>query len=292
MQHLRRADDVERQIARSHAACGRTRAQVTKLVTMRAVRDEIHAGMRVAVNAYAARIDTFVFPQLDEHPPEGIVADTGHVRGAGAEPRCCDHAIGRVAAETLQEFVGRASRLIEFDKRLAQRDQVEAHFLRHQRCRAANPAANSAATARTFSALAPGVYRFEPVPNPFAPAVQYAAMLSGRTPPTANTSASLGRTARHALSAAGGSCSAGNILSPSAPASSAAKASVGVATPGTHASPARLASRTTAPSACGMTISRPPASATRATAAGLSTVPAPVRQRSPKISARSEMLAK
>ena len=49
-----------------------------------------------------------------------------------------------------------------------------------------------------------------------------------------------GSTARHARSAAGGSASAGNILSPSAPAASAANASVGVATPGTHSMPLRL----------------------------------------------------
>ncbi len=59
-------------------------------------------------------------------------------------------------------------------------------------------------------------------------------MLSGRMPPTANTSASLGNTARQALSTAGDSSSAGNIFRPSAPASSAAKASVNVDTPGTQ----------------------------------------------------------
>ena len=60
---------------------------------------------------------------------------------------------------------------------------------------------------------APGLYRFEPVPKPAAPAAQYGARLSGFMPPTANTSVSRGSTARHALSAAGGSASAGNILS-------------------------------------------------------------------------------
>ena len=95
-----------------------------------------------------------------------------------------------------------------------------------------------------------------------------------------------GSTARHASSAAGGSWSAGNILSPSAPAASAANASVGVATPGTQTRPCRLASRMTATSACGITIRRPPAALTRATSSTSSTVPAPTRQRSPQRSAQ------
>ena len=142
-------------------------------------------------------------------------------------------------------------------------------------------AAYAAAAARTLAGSAPGAYRFEPVPKPFAPAAQYGAMLSGRMPPTANTSVSRGSTARHAFSAPGGSASAGNILSPSAPAASAANASVGVATPGTHTMPSPFASRITATSACGITISLPPASRTRATSATRCTVPAPTRQRSP-----------
>ena len=125
--------------------------------------------------------------------------------------------------------------------------------------------------------FAPGRYRFDPVPKPSAPAAQYGPMLSGRMPLTAKTGASLGRTARHALSAAGGNWSAGNIFSPSAPAPSAANASVGVATPGTQTSPCRFASRMIAVSACGITISRPPAAPTRATSSTVSTVPAPTR---------------
>ena len=90
-----------------------------------------------------------------------------------------------------------------------------------------------------------------------------------------------GSTARHACSAAGTIASAGNIFSPSAPAASAANASVGVATPGRQTMPSRFASRITAVSACGITIRRPPASRTRATSAASITVPAPTRQRSP-----------
>ena len=83
-------------------------------------------------------------------------------------------------------------------------------------------------------------------------------------------------TARQALNTAGGMISAGNSFSPSAPALSAAKPSEGVMTPGSAASPAAFAARTTSASKFGATISRPPASFTRATSAASSTVPAPI----------------
>ena len=57
----------------------------------------------------------------------------------------------------------------------------------------------------------------------------------------------------------------------------------GVATPGTQSGPRRLAARMIAGSPCGMTISRPPASATcRDLRRRRSTVPAPISARSPK----------
>ncbi|KAG1578591.1 hypothetical protein G6F46_015766 [Rhizopus delemar] len=72
--------------------------------------------------------------------------------------------------------------------------------------------------------------------------------LSGVMPPT-GTSAMGGRiTARQAFSTTGPSCSAGNIFSTSAPAASAAKASVGVATPGQDGMTSCLAVRITAAS--------------------------------------------
>src|SRR5215204_411626 len=101
-------------------------------------------------------------------------------------------------------------------------------------------------------------------------------MLSGLMPPTGSSSVSFGTTARQAFTTIGGRFSAGNILSPAAPHFSAAKASVGVATPGVQASPAATARAITAASPCGMTTSRPPASRTRSTSAGSSTVPAPL----------------
>ena len=92
----------------------------------------------------------------------------------------------------------------------------------------------------------PRWYSAEPRPKPFAPATRYAAMLSGVIPPTGSNHTSAGSTARHALTIVGGSASAGNILSASAPAASAPNASVGVATPGTHSRPCALAARITA----------------------------------------------
>src|SRR5262249_54153183 len=83
--------------------------------------------------------------------------------------------------------------------------------------------------------------------------------LSGVIPPTGSRAMLAGNTARQAFTALGGRISAGNILSPSAPAASAAKASVGVATPGSATMPSRLAAAMTSRSALGATISRPPA---------------------------------
>ena len=79
-----------------------------------------------------------------------------------------------------------------------------------------------------------------------------------RRPEEAGLSA--GKTARHAFTAAGGNISAGKSFKPSAPAASAAKPSVGVATPGRHQAPAAFAARITLASECGITTRRPPAS--------------------------------
>ena len=57
-------------------------------------------------------------------------------------------------------------------------------------------------------------------------------MLSGVIPPTGRSLTGGRSTARQALTTAGGKASAGNILSASAPADRAAKASVGVANAG------------------------------------------------------------
>ena len=69
-------------------------------------------------------------------------------------------------------------------------------------------------------------------------------MLSGVMPPTGNKRVGVGNTARRALTACGVISSAGNNLSPCAPAASAAKASVGVITPGRQTMSRLSASRT------------------------------------------------
>ena len=63
-------------------------------------------------------------------------------------------------------------------------------------------------------------------------------------------------------------------------------------TPGQLAMPAALVAMMTRASQLGDTISRPPASATRPTSSGVSTVPAPISAMSPWASAMRRMLAK
>lgn len=70
-----------------------------------------------------------------------------------------------------------------------------------------------------------------------------------------------------------------------------ANASVGVAMPGTANSPDAFARATTAGSAWGITISRPPARATASTASGSSTVPAPTSIRPSNAAASAAMLS-
>ena len=98
------------------------------------------------------------------------------------------------------------ARLVELDHRLAERDDVERRQSRMSAARGSARKRGGVARARAYARTAragsaPGVYRFEPVPKPFAPAAQYGARLSGLMPPTANTSVSRGSTARHAFSA-------------------------------------------------------------------------------------------
>src|SRR5438128_5231864 len=245
------------------------------------MRHEIDAGMRVGIDGNTASVNVLALPKFQKHTAERVAADPSHVRGARTEPSRSDAAIRGIAAKSMQILIARPARLVELDQRLTERYQVEARIVHRLGSSAAKPAAYAAATARTSSGAPLGRYKFEPVPKPLAPTAQYGAMLSGRIPPTGKTSVSGGSTARHAFNTAGDKCSAGNIFSPSAPAASAANASVGVATPGTQRSPCRFASRMTDTSPCGMTISLPPAAATRATSATSITVPAPVRHRCP-----------
>ena len=108
-------------------------------------------------------------------------------------------------------------------------------------------------------------------------------------PPTGSTAVPCGSTARSARSTEGLAASDGKSFSASAPAASIAKASVGVKQPGTASSPCDLAARVMVGSACGVTISLPPAWAMAATWASVITVPAPISRRSPKSRARVAM---
>ena len=175
------------------------------------------------------------------------------------------------------------ARLVELDHRLAEGDDVERARLRSwpRRQRTRPRRANAAAAARTS--------RRGARPVQVRPGAEARGARRPSTAPCCRAGCRRRRTpaspsaARRATPSAPPAAAPrpGNILRPSAPAASAANASVGVATPGTQTSPAAFASRTTATSACGITISRPPASRTRATSSTSMTVPAPTRQSSP-----------
>src|SRR5580704_1030078 len=109
-------------------------------------------------------------------------------------------------------------------------------------------------------------------------------------PPTGMSRVSFGSTARIERTTLGAIISPGKSLSASAPAASAAKASLGVATPGIETRPRFFAARTTSASKFGETTRRAPASAICATACVSRTVPAPIRRRVAKHVAIRAML--
>ncbi len=113
------------------------------------------------------------------------------------------------------------------------------------------------------------------MPAPAAPAARQAARLPGVMPPTGHRPVPGGSTEAKAFRPAGPITSAGNSLSACAPAARAAKASVGVATPGIASMPSSRARAITAESRFGATISRPPARFTASTSATDSIVPPP-----------------
>ena len=102
-------------------------------------------------------------------------------------------------------------------------------------------------------------------------------MLQGLMPPTGSSGVPGGRIERSAVTAAGLIISAGNSFNPWAPAPSAAKASVGVTTPGKVSIPDSTACAITRTSQCGDTISWPPTLRTASTSSRRSTVPAPIK---------------
>lgn len=112
---------------------------------------------------------------------------------------------------------------------------------------------------------------------------------SASMPPAGSTIVRGGKTVRRARSMAGLVAPAGNNVSASAPAARIASPSAGVKNPGIASNPGCLAARVTATSACGITISLPPATAVSATCSGVITVPAPTSILSPAVRASRAM---
>ena len=89
----------------------------------------------------------------------------------------------------------------------------------------------------TSSAVTPGLYSDEPMPNPCTTLPRQSSMVSAETPPTTSRRVPFGSTAAMALATFGVTSSPGKSLTACAPASSAAKASVGVRQPGSETIP-------------------------------------------------------
>ncbi len=102
MQHFGVADQVERHIGGTHAACRRTSAKITELVPAIPVGHEVDAGGRVGICANTAEVNVLALPEPNEFSPEGIVTQARDVGGGCAQPRGGDNAIRGVTAETLQ----------------------------------------------------------------------------------------------------------------------------------------------------------------------------------------------
>src|ERR1700722_3976426 len=93
-----------------------------------AVGDEIKPGVSAAVNHDPARVDALFKPKLSQRLTETVGADCGEIGRISAKPRRCDHGVRGVAAEPLRE--GRAVlRLIEFDQRFADRQEIRHPYL-------------------------------------------------------------------------------------------------------------------------------------------------------------------
>src|SRR6185369_14331753 len=105
----------------------------------------------------------------------------------------------------------------------------------------------------------------DPIPNPAAPAFLYSPIFSIVTPPTGIRDVFTGRTSLNARSAPGETTSVGNAFNASAPASSPANASLGVAKPGIDSRPAALVAAMTAGFMLGDTTSSAPQATTIAT---------------------------
>src|SRR5437016_802509 len=123
--NARVAYHVERKLCGRQAAGGRPRTQITEGMAALTMRHEIDAGGCGPIDRDASRIDVFVFPQGEKHPSERVVADPRDVARMRAKPGGSNRHVRRVTAETLQigmRIVG--VNLIEFDERLAERDDL------------------------------------------------------------------------------------------------------------------------------------------------------------------------
>ena len=90
-------------------------------MALRTVVDEVHAGVRVAIDAYPRDVDAFAAPQVEELPAELVVAQTRDIGNLRTLPRSGDRRIGRVAAEALQILAVFARDLRELVQRVIDR---------------------------------------------------------------------------------------------------------------------------------------------------------------------------
>src|SRR5215204_5623897 len=90
----------------------------------RIVGHEIRAGKRSGIERDSRCVDALALPQLEEQAPERVVAEMSDIRGARALPRSCNRKVRRIAAEALQVARLAGNRLVEFDHRLADGNDV------------------------------------------------------------------------------------------------------------------------------------------------------------------------
>ena len=128
MQKTRGADHVRRragQPLRCHAAGCRVCAPVAEFMAVRAVGDEIDAGVAGARGGHPAGVDAFLGPELQQQLTEGIAPDAGQVGAARASPGCGDCRVAGITTKTLQKLRLPGAGLVEFHHGLAQRGHLQ-----------------------------------------------------------------------------------------------------------------------------------------------------------------------
>ena len=88
-----------------------------------AVADEIKPGVSAAIDHDPGRVDALFEPKLGQRLAELVGADGGEIGGVRAKPGRRDHGVRGVAAEPLDER-GAVLRLVEFDQRFANREEI------------------------------------------------------------------------------------------------------------------------------------------------------------------------